>query len=147
MTLEEAYRRFGAKKWHNYSTWSSIADNGLVVITLWTHLMSFNKQEKKEYWSCFGTEGWWHKEIGNRKRIEHILYSLENHNGFFRAINVTPKNKDVNPLEIDKRGARPVEKKWWKVIEFEPMSGEFKAECDWSWSLQKGELFPNEEKD
>ena len=117
MTLEEAFRAFGARKWHHYSTWSAIAENELTVITLWDHLMSFNKEEKKEYWDCFGTEVWWHSEIGNIKRIEHIQYSIENHNGFFRAIYVTPKDKNANPLEIDKRGARPAVKKWWKVVQ------------------------------
>ena len=46
MTLEEAFRKFKAKKWHAQMCWSAIAENSISVITLWNHQISRDKEKR-----------------------------------------------------------------------------------------------------
>ncbi|MDC0028437.1 hypothetical protein OAJ35_02810 [Gammaproteobacteria bacterium] len=140
-SLEEAFRAFKAKKWDHYKTWSSIADNGISVVTLWNHQIESNLEERKYYYSCFDAGDWWHSDIGNQKRKEHLQNALDLHDGYFSAIRVYSRNKETIPLEIKR--CSPMDKNWWKIINFDSETGEFSAECDTLLLRGKKELFPS----
>ena len=141
MTLEEAFRKFKAKKWHSQMCWSAIADNSISVITLWNHQITRNTDKRMMFYTCYEDDHvYWQSHAGNIKRKEHILNSLKNHRGYFSAIEVYAKDSNVRPIEIRKQV--PMIKYWWKVTEFNPETGEFSAECDVSLKRKERELFP-----
>ena len=144
-TLEEALRKFGARPWHRQMTWSAMADNGIAVITLWTDLTHSYPKERREFWTCFDLDGWWHESTGNKKRKVHIQHSLDQNEGFFRSITVTPLDSKAIPRSIDKKkGCIPVTKKWWKIREFDSKTGAFSADCDWTWKVEGQQLYPGQ---
>jgi hypothetical protein len=140
-TLEEAFRVFKAEKWDHYKTWSAIAENGVSVVTLWSHQIVANLEDRKFSYSCYDAGDWWHNDLSNHKRKEHIQNTLTNHSGYFSAIRVYPENDLSIPLEIKR--CSPMVKYWWRVKEFNSDTGEFSAECDTLVIRGKDELFPN----
>ena len=142
MTLEEAFRKFKAKKWHSQMCWSAIAENSISVITLWNHQILRDKEKRIMYYTCFEDDHiYWKDHAGNSKRKIHLQHSLEKHKGYFSAIEVFAKDTDARPIEIKKQV--PMVRFWWKIVEYNPETGEFSAECDASILRKKGELYPS----
>ena len=142
LTLEESFRKFNAKKWHNQMCWSAIAENSISVITLWNHQILRDKEKRMMFYTCFEDDHvYWQGHAGNTKRKEHILNSQENHKGYFSAIEVFARDSDARPIEIRKQV--PMMKLWWKITQYNPETGEFSAECDVSLLREEGELYPS----
>ena len=132
-TLDEAFKAFKAKKWDHYKTWSAINEDGFAVLTLWKDLIYTDFENKFRIWDCFNQPNWWHQEIGNKMRINHISHALENHNGFFTAIELFVVDKDAAPREIDKqKGIYPKKDQWWAIDKFDSSTGEFRAIQNWN---------------
>ena len=140
-TLEEAFRVFGAEKWHAQMTWSAIAENSISVITLWNHLINTNLEERKLTYSCFEEEHiWWQSHAGNNQRKLHIQNAIDLHEGYFSAIRVYVVDESIKPHSIKKQ--IPMLDYWWRIKDFNPVTGEFTAECDASIKRGKDELLP-----
>ena len=141
MTLEEAFRKFKAEKWHTQMCWSAIAENSISVITLWNHQIQRDQKKRMMYYSCFENDHvYWQGHAGNSKRKIHIQNSLDNHLGYFSAIEVFAKDSDAIPIEIRKQV--PMLRYWWKITKYNPETGEFNAECDASLERKEKELYP-----
>jgi len=141
MTLEEAFRKFKAKKWHSQMCWSAIADNSISVITLWNHQIIRDKETRRMFYSCFEEDSvYWLDHAGNKKRKVHIQNSLDHHQGYFSAIEVFAHDAAFRPIAIRKQV--PMVNFWWKIKEFNAETGEFSAECDATIKREKNELYP-----
>ena len=74
------------------------------------------------------------------KRKLHIQNALDLHEGYFSAIRVYVVDESIKPHSIKKQ--IPMLNYWWRIKDFNPVTGEFTAECDASIKRGKDELLP-----
>ncbi|SVE44537.1 uncharacterized protein METZ01_LOCUS497391, partial [marine metagenome] len=121
---KDAFAAFGVVQQNERWSWSGISnDGGTVVLTLWQDQFRFRKDEKVHYWSTFGQANEvWVDDVGNRRRIEHIQFCIDNCDGKFRGISVYPK-KALLPERVIER-AVPLTKLLWTIDKFDASTGE-----------------------
>ena len=86
-TLTEAYARFGISITNPRSAWSAKADDGRVVVTLWSS--QFADLERRVYSNMEAPVGPWMSLPANRRRTEHLKYARLHAAGVFDSIIIT----------------------------------------------------------
>ena len=69
----------------------------------------------------------WKNLPGNNDRKEHIQYCIDQCNSLFRTIMIIPEKKGVFDETREIKNAKPFDAAWFKILEFNPDTGEFKA--------------------
>jgi len=99
----------------------------LVGITLWVDQMRPNKEMIWEYDNFNKNTELWQYLPGNKDRMEHIQYCMDHCNSLFRTIMIIPKKKGVFDETREIKNAKPFDAAWFKILKFNPDTGEFKA--------------------
>src|SRR6185295_15708127 len=96
----QAYAYFGATLKNERWSWSAIAPDGQVVLTLWKD--EFNYKTRPWSYSVFGSPKLtkWKSRPGNRDRIEHLKYARDHSNGMFRVVIATAKRTTADVRQI-----------------------------------------------
>ena len=125
-----SFKHFGLTQNNERWSWSAIsADETIVGVTLWKDQIKYDDNGNPE-WNTFGlpidqNNELWKNQIGNRERIKHLKYSLENLEGLFRVVITVAKNENAFPREI--KECYPWEGIWMKLIELDEETGESRA--------------------
>ena len=95
-----SFKHFGLTQNNERWSWSAIsADEKIVGVTLWKDQIKYDDNGNPE-WNTFGlpidqNNELWKNQIGNRERIKHLKYSLENLEGLFRVVITVAKNENA----------------------------------------------------
>ena len=128
MNKKMAFEFFGVKQKNNIWSWSGINyDKSLVVMTIWTDQRVFIQENDTYIWSLYNKNNQvWKDKAGNKERIDNIKFSYENNNAKFRAIFITPKDKNNNEItrEIIAGEIAPCTSHIFKFVDFNEQTGE-----------------------
>ena len=130
MNKKQAFKYFGIIQKNEVWSWSGISDDrGLVALTIWTDQCKWIKEERKYVTSIFNMNNEIWKDLpGNQERIEIIKYSLNNLDGKFRAIFITPMKKGIFDETREIKSVKPYDKCFFKFTDFNETTGEYAAE-------------------
>lgn len=130
MNKKEAFGYFGVVQKNERWSWAGLSDNkDLAVLTIWSDQKKFIKPTKTYQTSNFNQNNEiWINELGNKERIEIIQYCIDHLDCKFRAIIAVPKNPGVTNMTRDWKRGKPVDKQWFKLTKFNPLTGEFESE-------------------
>ena len=70
----------------------------------------------------------WKDHLGNQERIQIIQYCINHLDSRFRVIWCVPEDPNVFEGTREVADARPFDKKWFRIKEFNPETGEFSSE-------------------
>lgn len=126
MKYAEAFRSLGYSLTNIRQDWTAINDTG-VCVTMWTEeIKTKNKLLYLDLWELHPIKGGFETKSGHTKRTSHLIYALENFQGFVDAILVRGKvgvsYEDADPWDIEKRKGR------WFISKFCPDTGYFRAD-------------------
>ena len=129
MNKKEAFAFFGIKQTNERWSWAGIReDKSLVALTIWNDQKKYHRSGKWKT-SVFGMNNpIWKDSPGNKERIEIIKYCIENLDGKFRVIWMEPKERNVMDATREYLWARPEEKSWFKIRDFDEETGEFSSD-------------------
>lgn len=121
MTLTECYARHGITVANPRRAWSAQADDGTVVVTLWSDM--FLDIDRQEY-SAFARADLvkWKGRSENKKRIEHLRFARDRNGGIFQSIIVSPKDNSHFKASAYELGPR------MRLICLKEDTGEFRAQ-------------------
>jgi hypothetical protein len=119
-----AYAAFGAKLKNHQWSWSAIAPNGDVILTLWQDQFNF-KTEPPSYSTPSHDVMSWKDRPGNKERIENIKHALARNGGRIRVVIARAVDPAVDPRTILE--AFPRTKMVFRIREFNEETGEFRA--------------------
>ena len=125
MSLASSFAKFGVKLKNPRQSWSGRSEDGAtVVITLWRPGL---KGKPFRYVSHSGddSEITWTDTIGNRERLENLIWAEEHCGGRFRAVVVVPKDETADKWEIE--DSWPIEPEM-RITSLNRTNGEFTAE-------------------
>ena len=143
MNKKQAFAHFNLSQRNPVWSWSAISedmrppsyfanmvdsDSRLIGITLWVDQMSPNKEMIWEYTNFNKNTDLWQHLPGNKDRIEHIQYCIDHCNSLFRSIMLIPVKKGVFDETRKIKNAKPFDAAWFRILEFNSITGEFKAE-------------------
>ena len=143
MNKKQAFAHFDLMQRNPIWSWSAISDDPrppsyfanmidssakLVGITLWVDQMSPNKEMIWEYTNFNKNTDIWQNLPGNVDRKEHIQYCIDHCNSLFRTIMIIPEKKGIFDETREIKNAKPFDAAWFKILEFNSITGEFKAE-------------------
>ena len=142
MNKKQAFTYFNLAQRNPVWSWSAISEDlrppsyfnnliaheaKLVGITLWVDQMSPNDEMIWEYDNFYKNTELWENLPGNQDRKEHIQYCIDHCNSLFRTIMIIPEKKGVFDETREIKNAKPFDAAWFKILEFNPDTGEFKA--------------------
>ena len=124
-TKTEAFAHFGVELENVQWSWSGMStSHGAVVVVLWQDGIK-GRDANWFYHDDDELDAEWRNRIGNKRRIEHLLYARDHNGGRFQA--VTAKALDV------KADPRKIEKCWpqmdvhWLLEYLDDKTGAFRA--------------------
>lgn len=118
-TLTEAYGRFGILVRNPRRMWSAQADDGAVVLTLWSDL--FTDVDRRVYDVMARPAEGWSDRPENRRRIEHLKHAEAKFDGVFHSIIITQTGSSFRRIASVEIGPR------MRVTELDS-KGRFRAE-------------------
>jgi hypothetical protein len=123
MTLTECYAKHGIPVTSPRRVWSAQADDGTVVVTLWSDM--FLDIERREY-NSFGRDDLpqWKDRWENRRRIKHLKFARDTHGGQFQSIIAISKGASHFQAAGYELGPR------MRLICLNDLTGEFRARSD-----------------
>tara|TARA_B110000967_G_C18491082_1_gene366828 strand:+ start:152 stop:571 length:420 start_codon:yes stop_codon:yes gene_type:complete len=130
MNKKQAFAYFGISQKNEVWSWSGISDNQeTVALTIWIDQCDWIKKDRKYVTSIFNKNNeLWRDLPGNKERIEIIKYCINNLGSRFRAIFITPVKKGVFDETREIKSVRPYDKCFFKILEFNEITGEYTAE-------------------
>jgi hypothetical protein len=120
-----AYAKYGARLTNNRWSWSAIAPDGKVVLTLWTD--EFDYRASPPTYNIFGhrTLTAWKDRPGNRERIEHLRTVRDHRGGLFHVVIAKAKDAKAETREILEAYPRP--DMVMRLTRLDEQTGEFEA--------------------
>ena len=130
MNKKQAFAHFGIVQKNEVWSWSGISeDEGTVALTIWIDQCEWIKDERKYVTSTFNkNNNIWKDLPGNKERIEIIKHCIDNLEGMFRVIFITPVKKGIFDETRAIKTVRPYDKCFFKITDFNAITGEFSAE-------------------
>jgi len=127
MNKKECFQYFKTQPKNERWGWSGISEKGdTVAVTVWKDQLDGFK-EKKPFWNTFSLphnqrNELWKDQLGNKARIEHLLFSLKNLNGMVRVIITEAEKEDSFPRKIKR--CYPLCNHWYKIKKLNENTGE-----------------------
>ena len=129
MNKKEAFAYFGIKQKNERWSWAGITDdNSLVALTIWTDQREYKKGGRFTTSTFNANNEIWKDHLGNQERIQIIQYCIDHLDSRFRVIWCVPEDPNVFEGTREVADARPFDKKWFRIKEFNPETGEFSSE-------------------
>ncbi len=120
-----AYAQYGAELKNPQWSWSAIAPDGEVILTLWQD--EFDYSAKPPCYDLFEspTLSLWSGRQGNKDRIEHLKHARDHREGRFRVVVAKALDPAADPRKIGEAFARP--NMLMSLDALDERTGEFKA--------------------
>tara|TARA_Y100001970_G_scaffold262303_1_gene346379 strand:- start:1679 stop:2089 length:411 start_codon:yes stop_codon:yes gene_type:complete len=128
MNKKECFAAFGIRQHHERMSWAGISDSkDLVVLTIWNHEKTWDKERKIIITSNFERNNHlWINKPGNLERINIIQHCIKELSSRFRAIYAEALDKDSDDLSW--KYGTPIKDRWFKIKDFDDKTGEFSSE-------------------
>jgi hypothetical protein len=101
-TKTEAFAHFGATMTNVQWSWSARTPDGkTVVLSLWGDRFSWKKRPIEYHEREDDPPPEWIARLGNRERLENLIWAQEHCGRVFRVIMARAKDKNAEPREIE----------------------------------------------
>jgi hypothetical protein len=122
----EAFAHYGVVLKNDVWSWSGVAPNGEVVLSLWKD--QFNYRSKPISWSNENDPSFseWKDSLGNIERIENLKIARNKAGGRFRVVVISAIDMEEYPRSI--KDAYPRPNMIMKLTNFDETTGKFGAE-------------------
>ena len=126
-TLKDCFGSYGASGANQRWSWSARSQDGnTVVITLWKDLVRLENGVARYDSFNLESSGEWIDLLGNRERIENLIWARDNCDGLFRVVITIAEDTQAEPRKIEQCFPQP--RMVMRIIELNESTGEFRAE-------------------
>ena len=124
----DAFASFGVRLRNPQWSWSGQSDDHrTVAVVLWQDGVK-GRNGQLTYADFGEPDAEWRQRLGAKARIEDLILCRDELDGRFRAVIAVAVDRDADPRQI--KTCHPQPSAWWRLDEFNPVTGEFSAHVE-----------------